>query len=207
MTRLDRHLLVALGLIGLAALTPAPPDRTQVTSGPLLDSIPTTLGSWTAETSSVETVLPVDSRSRESIGRVYDSGQRRLWLSVARYTSTNGPATRPALQALVRERGTSSLVRARATLSVDGAEPISVMRVSLRFSDRVVTVWYWYQVGRRIVGDEYSLRFWLTLNTLLRRDHSLLLIRVATVDTDFPGNFLKFLVPCFYKLAAPAERE
>jgi len=142
MTRLDRHLLVALGLIGLAALIPVPQDRTQVASQPLIDSIPTTLGPWTAETSSVEAVLPVDSRSRESIGRVYDSGPRRLWLSVARYTSTNGPTTRPALQALVRERGTSSLVRGSATLSVDGSEHISVMRVSLRFSESVVTVWY-----------------------------------------------------------------
>jgi hypothetical protein len=65
-----------------------------------------------------------------------------------------------------------------------------------------MTAWYWYHLGPRVIGDEYRLRFWLGLNTLLRRGDPLFLVRVATIDGAVPVDFIQALAPHVQRFAA-----
>jgi EpsI family protein len=207
MTRLHGHLVIVIALACAAALVVALP-RGHATPEPrrVLDALPLRLGEWVSNSSSA-TVLPDDPRSVESLARQYSNGSRTVWLSVARYSGENGPDHRPALHMLVPERGLSSISRTTADIPLDvGAPPLRATHVALRFRDGDLNVWYWYALGDRLIGDEYSLRFWLALNTALRRDRELLLIRVASSDGGSPGEFVKDFMPALIRLRGHGER-
>ena len=164
------------------------------------------MGDWEARSPDAEILLPVDPRGVESIGRVFQRGERRLWAAITRYTGENGPEKRPALGAMVRTRGVTSLARETFALRLDGAGSLPVMRLSMGRAGNTVTAWYWYHLGPRVIGDEYRLRFWLGVNTLLRREDALFLVRVATVDSEAPIDFIQALAPHVQRLAGRAER-
>jgi EpsI family protein len=210
MSRLDRHLLVVAGLVGLTALALAVPrGHARPAPSSSLDAIPRQLGLWADSGLSARDILPIDGRSREWVSRVYASGSRRVWLSVARYTGENGPQSRPSLEALVPTPGATAVARDSVSIALDGAAKLQLatVRVSIRLPDHTVTTWYWYQLGDRIIANEYGLRFWLALQTALRRSEPLLLIRVATVDEDEPTDFIRQLLPRLHDLAAVAGTE
>ena len=208
MTRLDRSLLVVLGLVALAAaLVSLPRGEARAEIGASLDLIPLALGDWRGRmVADVDTLLPVDGRSLESTRRVYERGDRRVWLGVARYLDMNGPETRPALHAITAGRGATSVTRSAVRISLDGATTLPAMRVSTHYMTATQTTWYWYRLGRRVIGDEYSLRFWLAADTLLRRQLPLWLVRVSTTNGEEPDDFVRLLAPHLDTLTRVAER-
>lgn len=198
MKRLYGHLIVVIALAGLSALVVAlPRSYAKPDDRRILGGISPQLGSWT-ERPGVP-LLPDDARSIEAFSREYSDGRRTAWLSIARYTGQNGPDHRPSLGTLVPSRGVSSVTRGAVDLSPAGLR-VTATDVTVRFQDHGVRVWYWYVLDNRLIGNEYSLRFWLALNTLLRRDRELLLIRAATADDDSPADFVRALAPALARL-------
>ena len=206
MTRLERHLLVVVVLVALTALVVAlPTSHARLAGPPQLHSIPAEVGGWEIRTPSSEVLLPVDRRSLESIGRVYERGDQRLWVAIARYSGENGPEKRPTLGTVVSTRGVTSIAREAVELPLDGAHSLPAMRLSVGRSGNTMTAWYWYHLGPHVIGGEYSLRFWLGLNTLLRREDPLFLVRVVTTDGVVPIDFIQALATHVQRLAGRAE--
>ena len=205
MTRLDRHLLIVVACVGLAAVAAAAPRREApaVVSLPL-SSLPDAIGAWHGRTIADDDILPPDSRSVDSIRRRYESASSSAWLGVARYTAGNAPERRPALDALVPARGIMSSTSETASISLENRRTIPAIRRSTRYATRTLTTWYWYQIGPRAVGDEYGLRMRLGVNTILGQHHPLFLIRVITTD-DSPTAFIRALVPHLDHLMARAN--
>jgi len=208
MSRLHRHFAVVIALASLAGLVVAlPRGHARPEPRRTLERIPLQLGAWMSTPSDAAAILPDDPRSLESVARGYSSGGRTVWLAVARYTGENGPEHRPALDALVPARGLSSVSRSAVDIPLGGgAPPLRVTHVALRFGDQALGVWYWYALDGRLIASEYSLRFWLALNTALRRDRELLLVRIATSDDDSPRDFVRGLMPVLARLPGHTER-
>ncbi len=209
MTRLDRHLFVVLGLVALTALLISlPRGEVRADIRPSVDTIPLEIGAWQGRTvSGDDAALPVDVRSLESIRRTYEIGERRVWLGVARYPDENGPDIRPSPDAIAPTRGVSAVARGTARIPLDAAHDVSAIRISTRYSNHSLTTFYWYRLGRRAISNEYGMRFWLGVNTLLRQRHPLFLVRVSTTDGQVPDDFVRLLVPHLDTLSALAERK
>ena len=193
MRRLYGHLVVVVGLACLTGLVVAlPRSYARPDERRVLERIPQQLGLWAARPGPA--ILPEDSRSIESLSREYSDGRRTVWLATARYTGQNGPDQRPALDTLAPHHSVSRVSRGAIDLTPVGL-PLRARDVTVRFHDHGLRIWYWYTLDGRLIGNEYSLRFWLALNTLLRRDRELLLIRAASADDDSPADFVRELAP------------
>ena len=207
MSRLARHLLILIGLVAVVAIALAiPRGHARAATNLGLDRIPLELGPWQASLDTAQAVLPIDERSLESLSRVYSDGRRRLWVAVARYTGDNGPGRRPSVDALASTRGAISGVRDAVTLPFPDGGTLPAMRLSVGWPEYTVTTWYWYRLGARAVGDEYSLRLRLGLNSVLGRSEPLLLVRVAALESEPPTAFMTLLVRHLDRLVDDAQR-
>jgi EpsI family protein len=189
--------LIVVGLVAVTAVLVSVPHRdARADIGAPLDVIPLALGDWRGRMANdADQVLPVDDRSIEWTRRVYERGERRVWLGVARYMDVNGPDTRPALHAITPATGTMSVTRSTVHLTLSDATTLAAMRISRHHPSGTLTTWYWYRLGDRLIGNEYSLRFWLGVDTLLRRRRPLWLVRVSTTDGHDPDDFVRLLAP------------
>jgi hypothetical protein len=95
--------------------------------------------------------------------------------------------------------------RDSVTLPVTNAPPLPATRLTVTMPRRTVHVWYWYRLDSRIVADEYGLRFWMGMNSVLGRKQPLFLVRVATVQPDVPADFMDSLARHFDERAALSE--
>lgn len=210
MTRVDRPLFVVLGLVAVTALLISiPRGVVRAATGRSPDAIPLELGPWTGRMIAAEDrALPLDPRSLESIRRIYESGDRRVWLGVARYPDENGPDIRPAPDRIAPTHGgvTGLVGRADDRIFVDTGHEVSTIRIATQFRDLHLTTWYWYRLGSRRIANEYSMRFWLGANTILRRHEPLFLVRVSTSDGRRPDDFVRLLLPHLDTLSTVVER-
>jgi EpsI family protein len=209
----DRNLITLLSMLGLAAglvYVPLPASSPEVI-------IPTSSASHTTitvegwpETHGVPgEILPIDPRAKENTRWTYRHGDRVVWVAVGIYNPANSPESRPSVNFIVPERGARELSQRMVNIRIENDQESSlhVKQVTVaRPSDHLAVV-YWYQLGPKIIPDEYRLRLGLLVNTLLRRKEDLVLVRVATVHPAFAEPFSssatleEFLQAFFPKIA------
>lgn len=160
---------------------------------------------WLAGEGVPEEILPRDPRAQEAIRRTYSKGNRTLWVSVARYRSGNDPQWRPSLNLIVLERGAISVDHDMLRVNADGisGRPTSMNLISVRRPDQRISVVYWYQLGGKIIADDYRLRLKLFFDTLLFRRQGLFLVRIATVGSEWPEEFLRAFYPQLMRILSP----
>jgi hypothetical protein len=194
MTRLDRRVLVVVGLVALtAAAIGSPRSQAHVRSASNSTNLPGTLGSWVARPVSDDGLLMVDRRSPESLIRSYENGARRASVALSLYTGENGPDRRPDINALISGKGVTHIDRTSVQLAAGDRPSVPARRLTLTTRTGTINVWYWYRLGSRAIGDEYTLRFWMGANSVLHRIQPLLLVRVATTGNDLPVDFIEAL--------------
>jgi hypothetical protein len=207
MSPIHRSLVVVLVVVAVtSAIVSLPGREARDVDQRAFLGLPVQIGGWTAQAWVVDRLFPTDRRGVESIERVYEKGERRLWLAIVRYSGASGADKRPALDALVPERTGATVSRDAVTvpLAPDGGVPAT--RVALITAAKTLTTWYWYHLGSRAIGDEYRLRFWLAVDSIVGRDQPLLLVRVATDDGVVPSDFIRAMAPHLQRLAAHSER-
>ena len=207
MSPIHRSLVVVIVVVAMtSAIVWRPRPKTRDVDQPAFLDMPVQIGGWTAQARVVDRLFPIDRRSVESTERVYENGERRLWLAIVHYSGASGADKRPALDALVPARTGATVSRDAVTvpLAPDGGIPAT--RVALITAANTLTTWYWYHLGSRAIGDEYRLRFWLAVNSIVGRDQPLLLVRVATDDGVVPSDFIRAMAPHLQRLTAHSER-
>jgi EpsI family protein len=205
MTRLDRHLFVVVASVVLAAaIVHAPRREARVVVPPYVDDLPNTVGTWRGRAVVDDDVLPLDARSVDSVRRRYDGAAGPVWLGVARYPSGNAPELRPTLDALVPARGIRSMTQEAVQIPVPNGRTLHAIRRTVRYPIDTLTMWYWYQLGPRVVSDEYGLRLQLGMNKIRGQPLPLFLVRVATTG-NIPSDFVAALLPHLDRLVAGAD--
>jgi EpsI family protein len=176
------RLLVVLGLVGLAGagLYLVPPVR-EPRSPAVLYALPAAVGAWTSIEGVPETTLPVDPKEVGSVRRTFQRGKQTAWVTVALYGRQDDPRRRASLNHLYVERRSGRVDRLELPVALNGTPDT---RIAL--SGRLVThgperilVAYWYQVGRRPLGNESGFRLALMRSILLSRQADSALVRIA----------------------------
>jgi len=212
------HLITLLALLGLAAGFAHVPLETSPRATPkLLANFPAVIGEWDGSPGAPTDILPDDPRARGTGRWRYRNGDRVVWVAVAFYDSRNNELSRPSINHIAPERGVSGLRWMVLPISVNGPDKpaISVNQTFAKMSDTRIEMLFWYQLGSEALANQYRFRLKSFLNTLLGREESLMLVRVATVfgpeqesaEPSIGEQFLRSFYPALMKALATDRNE
>ena len=194
----DRYLLALLAIVALAGVAITLPQREGEPHQPApIRDLPRRFDGWISVEGIPEEILPSDPRALETVRRTYTREGRTVFLAVGRYRPWNDPQWRPLADLIVPERGAISVERDLHQIALEGprGRVIPVRLLLVRRPERQVSVAYWYQLGEETVAGEYRFRAAHFLNTLLSRRREVLLVRLATIGTEWPEAFFRLCYP------------
>lgn len=190
MTRLSRFSMAALLLIaaaGVVVLLPAGVKDAPATVS--LVAFSGDLAGWRSGNHVPSEILPSDEGVTEHLLRTYESGPRRIWVSVGYYPNQVEGRRPAARELLFPGRGWSELsertVRlplatpADATLHATLPATLPATLVVMRSEARRVGILYWYQLQSRPIASDHWYRLMLLYNRLVHRRADGALVRVA----------------------------
>ena len=202
----DRYLLIFLGLVALAGATIIFPRAEGEPHGAApIHELQQRFDGWVAVQGVPEEILPSDPRSLATVRRTYARDGLTVYIAISRYRSTNNPRWRPMLNLIGPELGAISVEHNLLQVTLEGVPPrdIQVHFLSLRRPTRKVSVGYWYQLGEQTIAGEYHFRLTHFADTLLFRRRELLLVRLATIDAEWPEEFVRAFYPQLMKILLP----
>jgi EpsI family protein len=210
--RAERHLLALLTLLvatGFAVTFARPTDAELPLDSVAIAALPLEAAGWRGAPGAPQDVLPIDPRAAAMQRWTYVRGGKTVWLSVGRYRAGNDPRQRPLLDRIVGASGSNVIKHDEAPLVLNAVSDrlgasVPMNRVALRRGNQSLAIDYWYELSDRTITGEYTLRFWLFLDTLQGRRRPLTLVRVAA---DGQPTLDAFLQVFYVHLAQSIGRE
>ena len=181
MTRLARFSVAALLLIAAAGGVVLLPSGVKDAPAVSLVTFTGDIAGWRGSNHVPADVLPADEGVSEHVLRTYESGTRRVWVSVGYYPNQVEGRRPAARELLFPGRGWTELSEqtVRLPLATRPESTLPATLVVMRSDARRVGVLYWYQLQARSIGSDHWYRLMLLYNRLVHRRADGALVRVA----------------------------